>query len=586
MFNRFNSSIPVLCVSSLLLIGGCGDTPSASTSTSTAQSSGGSADASGNEETSAPESTATAGEAPAAQVRSQLSAASEQVPPSLSTARDASTTTPRSNPAATATQPPQTGEIVVVAEPAVLDLGEMAINGTATGVVTLRNTGDKPMTVRDSKTSCGCTVANVPKGQELQPGESVEVEVSMRGGSRPGHLSKTVDFMVDGQAPMRVRVEANTVAYVVIEPSIIQLDELPDGQIVVRADDGEPFRITAMHPQIAEELPTEPQTEHVLTLSKERWEETGQSRRLLFYIDHPKVTQVTSSIRVPVNRAASAGQPGNTAQPRQVRLTPESMIAQNKTEEFLAELTEGKVDVEATDRAGTTLIGVAAKQGNVEIIQALIAAGADIEAADRQGRTPLMHAAQSKKPEAVRMLLQAGAAVDTRDTTLANTALSWAAGFGDAQSVRELIDAGAQVEVVSNATGFTPLILAAGFGEPDSIRHLIEAGAQIEATDTLQGYTPIMYAASTGKVDNIRALLEGEANLEAKDPNGRTVLLVAASAAGANASTIQALLDAGADVKAVDRSGLNALQHAQGRTDPRRDEVVAVLEPVMVATSE
>lgn len=557
MFNRLHVTIPAaFCVSSIVAIAGCGD-PDASSSASVED---------------ATVATASAEEAVETEQDAQ-----QQTRDAVRSARDAArelTTT-----APTGERTSASGQIHVVAEPAVLDLGEMATGETRSGVVTLRNTGDEPILVRNSRTSCGCTVANVPTGQELAPGDEVDVDVSLRGGTRPERLSKTVTFMFDGQPDVTVRVEGQTIAYVAIEPAIINPDQLPDDLVTVRSEDGEPFRVTAIHPRIYESLPEEASSEHKIKLSWDRWEESGQPRRLLVHIDHPKATQLSAAIRVPATRTASADTRSRAP------LSPEVLVTQNRTEEFLERLSdeENEVDLEATDRSGATLLGIAAKSGNIEIMQALIDAGADLEATDRNGGTPLMHAARSKNADAVRLLIGAGANIDTRDTSLANTALSWAAGFGDADSVRELLDAGAQVEIVSTATGFTPLILAAGFGEPESIQLLIEAGAEVEAVDNLQTFTPLMYAASTGKTENMRTLLEGGANVEATDPTGRSVLLIAAGAANANAEAISMLLEAGADPSVVDSDGMNALQHAERRSDARRDEVMSVLEPVVVA---
>lgn len=583
MLNRWNTSIPVLCVSSLLLVGGCGDNQSASSTsgsdvsvqtTQTAQQE------QSNESTRAADSSADASSMTAAGLSDSASGVRSELDATRSTrGQDMSLST---RPAA------DTGAVVVVAEPAVLDLGEMPTGETVRGTVKLRNTGDRPMTVMDSRTSCGCTVANVPKGEQIQPGEAVEVEVSLRGGMRPEHLSKVVTFMVEGQPPITVRVEGRTVAYVVVEPAMFEFNSEGENQLTVRAEDGEPFSITSVTPRIIDELPTESKVEHVLDLSMDRWEEIGQPRRVLLSLDHPKVSRLSTSIRVPTDHQHLGRTADDIVLDQRVapRLTPDILVSQGRTEEVLQRLNDGEISVTATDRGGLTLLALSAKHGNVDLIRAFIDAGADIEARDTAGRTPLMYAAQSKNALAVRVLLEAGADVDARDTSLANSALSWAAGFGDAASVRELLDAGASVEVVTNATGFTPLIMAAGFGEADSVRHLIEAGANIEVVDTLQGYTPLMYAASTGKTENIQALLEGGANLEATEPSGRTVLLVAAAAAGAKAETIQALIDAGADVTAVDRLNRNALDLAKGRTDLRRDEVVAVLEQVLGSSDE
>jgi ankyrin repeat protein len=591
MFNRFNRSIPtVLCTVSLLTIVGCDSespsTPSPSTEVASDNTPAERPDTTGNlaADTSTSAADSIIGQAPSNRDRPAADTASDLSTTLGRTVEEAEAMAGRDSRAqnvATANQ-----SIMIVAEPSTVDMGTMATGERKAGVITLRNAGESPRRIIDSRTSCGCTVANVPKGQVLEPGESVDVDVTLQGGTRAELLSKTVTFVIEDQPPLVVRVQGDVIAFVTIEPLIIDPSRMGDDPITIRATDGNDFRITSISPQVAKEFSTDAAEEHEIMIDWNRWEESGQPRRLLFYIDHPRTNQIAANIRVPATphtHARDTAAPGDATPARVVHRLPADLIARGNTEGFLERMQEEGFDLEAKDRTDTTLLGVAAKHGNTTIMQALIDAGADIEATDRVGRTPLMHAAQSKNADAVRLLIANGAEVDRRDTTLANTALSWAAGFGDTESVRELLDAGAQVEIVSSVTGFTPLILAAGFGEAGSVKLLIDAGADIEAVDTVQNFTPAMYAATTGENRNLQALIEGNVNLEATDEAGRTVLLIAAAASGSNAQTIGVLLDAGAKIDAVDREGKNALDHARTRTDPRRGEVIAVLEPHFAA---
>ncbi len=104
-------------------------------------------------------------------------------------------------------------ELIVRAEPISLDLGTVGTGQQAKGIVRLVNTGDRPMRVINCKANCGCTTTNCPRNKELQPGESVEVEVQLKAGSVGGRRqSKRVDFIVEGQPVLRVPVFVDVVA--------------------------------------------------------------------------------------------------------------------------------------------------------------------------------------------------------------------------------------------------------------------------------------------------------------------------------------------------------------------------------------
>ncbi len=481
--------------------------------------------------------------------------------------------------------------------PMVLDLGVIPTGDTGHGKIKLVNTGTEAVLLTQCKTSCGCTTTNCPNGRNLQPNEEVEVEVSLKGGQSPRKLSKKVTLIFNETQTMDVQVQGEAVAFVSIEPMTIDPEKQTDGRLVIRSTDGVAFHVTKMTPEVLapEAFGKEALEEHVVYLDWEKWKELGSARRLNFYVDHPKTESVALNVSVPrtppVDRSKLTDDQISLSDKSDAPLSIfaiERSIKQGKVDSIIEEIDAKKVDINETDRSGASLVALAAKYGNVEMIQALLKRGADVDATDKVGRTPLMTAAQMKHPEAVQALLDSGASLTPRDL-VGSSALSWASGFGDAESVGLLIKAGSDLEVAGAPTGFTPLIWASGFGETASVKALIDAGANLEAEDMTHGLTPLMHAARTGGVannaENIKVLVAAGAKLEAVDGTGKTPLLIACEASGATPEMIQALIDAGANLNAKDSRGQGAMDLAKKRTDPRGEAVRKLIESVTKSES-
>jgi ankyrin repeat protein len=498
-----------------------------------------------------------------------------------STARIAPTVAPT---AATGTTETPVGPSTVVLRPETLELGEIPTNDAKSGTVTLVNTGDTPRKVLDCKVSCGCTTTNCQKGKTLEPGEELEIEIKLSGGSRPTRLTKTVTFLVSDQAPMRMQVSGTAVSYVTVTPDKLDPDIHPEGQLTLKSIDDTPFTIKSMYPPIIEDFATEASAEQTVSIDWQALRDRGhRSTKILFTLDHPKCTKVNavlSAAAVQTVRAVKTGSPDGTPAPKPTRFDLDRMLKNGETDEVLALIDDGSVNVNGVDAAEQTPLIKAARWGNVDVMQALLDASADISAGDNIGRTPIIYACQSKNAEAVRLLLDSGADINARDQ-IGNTVMCWAAGFGTAEIVQEIIDAGGDIESSGPMMGFTPLIWASLSGEPEAVKLLIDAGANIEAADVLQGATPIMHAARTGGPENVKVLLENGAKLEARDKDEMTPLLIAASNAGADVAMVRMLLDAGADVNARSAAGYNALELAEKRTDVRAAAVIEALKTAM-----
>ncbi|MCH8316371.1 MAG: ankyrin repeat domain-containing protein [Planctomycetes bacterium] len=384
-------------------------------------------------------------------------------------------------------------ELIVIAEPISLDLGSIGTGQQAKGTIRLVNTGDKPMRVINCKANCGCTTTNCPKNRELQPGESVEVQVQMRAGAKGGiRQSKRVDFIVEGQPVLRVPVFVDVVAYVEIEPSKIDLQQTTDGRVVIRSLDDQPFRVLSMNPPWIEAFDDEARTEHVLYLPLDDLQAQSRARKIDFTIDHPQSNKVSMTLR----RARTT--PGNTsriATARPPAATVDSPLAAAARSGDVAAIGQAIKDGKNLEQGyedGATLLGIAAGAKQAEVVRVLLEAGAKIEARDQKGRMPLLAAVQTRNSsaEVVRALIAKGADVNTRGTMIGGTPLSWASGpFNNPEIVAALVAGNADVNQADN-TGMTPLMWAARFGAPATVKVLLDAGADVTATNK-QGQTSL-----------------------------------------------------------------------------------------------
>ncbi len=168
----------------------------------------------------------------------------------------------------------------------------------------------------------------------------------------------------------------------------------------------------------------------------------------------------------------------------------EPLVKAAQEDEFLkmlAVLTRENVNVR--DKAtGTTALEHAVRNGNREMLQALISVGADVNI-------------RNDSKETVLMMLGAEATAD----------MVW-----------DLIHAGAKLESKDD-DGDTALMDAAMVNNLSVLQALLQAGAKVDAKND-EGQTALMLAASNDMMKNVKALIAGGADMNARDNKGRTAL--------------------------------------------------------------
>ena len=188
------------------------------------------------------------------------------------------------------------------------------------------------------------------------------------------------------------------------------------------------------------------------------------------------------------------------------------------------ELIEEKVDINAKDKDGNTLLHTAAKAGNTATVWALIAKGAKVNAKDNDGGTPLFLAAYFGHKDVATILIDNKAVINAKNN-YSWTPLHCAAQNGHAAVATLLIDNKADINAKTNNGGDTPLRLAAHHGHIDMVRLLLDNGAKatVNAKGN-NGYTPLHCAAMNGHKDVATLLIANGAQVNAKDYSGKTPL--------------------------------------------------------------
>lgn len=170
--------------------------------------------------------------------------------------------------------------------------------------------------------------------------------------------------------------------------------------------------------------------------------------------------------------------------------------------EMLAVLTRENVNVR--DKAtGATALEHAVRNGNREMLQALISVGADVNSRNVSKETVLMMLGTEATADMVWDLIHAGAKLESKDDE-GDTALMEVATVNNLSVLQTLLQAGAKVNA-KNEEGQTALMLAASNDMMKNVKALIAAGADMNAFDN-DGKTALDYAMDEGNEKVVKLL--------------------------------------------------------------------------------
>lgn len=142
------------------------------------------------------------------------------------------------------------------------------------------------------------------------------------------------------------------------------------------------------------------------------------------------------------------------------------------------------------------LLFEAARLGRTDLIGDLVKLGADVNAYDARGYTPLILAAYDGHIDTVDALIKVGADACKPDRNMGNTAQMGVAFKGEDAIADRLLKAGCDVNA-RNKAGQTALMMAALFGRTHQLGSLLASGADPALADA-EGRTARAVAAAQG----------------------------------------------------------------------------------------
>ena len=215
----------------------------------------------------------------------------------------------------------------------------------------------------------------------------------------------------------------------------------------------------------------------------------------------------------------------------------------------------------ASLRAGTppgklTLLHVAARNNDVEMLEILLDHNCDVYETPADGSTALHHAASCGNSEAIHVLCSQTALLNVRSVA-GLTPLYTAINKRNFDSAMEILVYNPDVNICSHR-GHSPLLLCIDFNGPvELVEQLVLHGAKIHypyETDQMDKAmnlrSPIQLAVNKGQAENVKVLLQANPEFVSESPSSLHHLLLF-SVIDSNPETLRVLLDNGVNPNAL-----------------------------------
>ncbi|KAF2073915.1 hypothetical protein CYY_004769 [Polysphondylium violaceum] len=192
--------------------------------------------------------------------------------------------------------------------------------------------------------------------------------------------------------------------------------------------------------------------------------------------------------------------------------------------DILNDLDNQRININEKFDSGCTAVFMAAYNGNLELVKALVAKGADVNIAESNEVTPFTVACVNGKISVVEYILENFSA--TLDPNTIVTGLAGACQYGYPQVIKRLLDRGVDVNMFLDEEGATCLYLACETAQEIVIALLLNNGAN---PNLPRGkYYPLHLASQAGNLKIMENLLKHDADPDVQIPDGATSLLIAA----------------------------------------------------------
>ncbi|XP_046337772.2 ankyrin repeat domain-containing protein 17-like [Haliotis rufescens] len=239
-------------------------------------------------------------------------------------------------------------------------------------------------------------------------------------------------------------------------------------------------------------------------------------------------------------------------------MTPVMLAADKGHKEVVELLVSKGADVSLLDKGHDTLLHLACKGGNVEVVKFVLSLGMQsINSRGWQEMTPVMLAADKGHKEVVELLVSKGADVSLLDKGH-DTLLHLACKGGNVEVVKFVLSLGMQSINSRGWQEMTPVMLAADKGHKEVVELLVSKGADVSLLDKGHG-TLLHLACKGGNVEVVKFVLSlGMLSINSRGWQEMTPVMLAADKG--HKEVVELLVSKGADVSLLDK-GHGTLLH-------------------------
>ncbi|KAH8745520.1 ankyrin repeat-containing domain protein [Hyaloscypha finlandica] len=232
---------------------------------------------------------------------------------------------------------------------------------------------------------------------------------------------------------------------------------------------------------------------------------------------------------------------------------------ENDYSEVAKILVERGADLTVTNSMQRTFLHLAARKGQIDVVEALLSHPVGVDIKDEDGKTALYYAADEGHVQVISALLAHDASPTIR-SKMNFSPVERAIMGGHDRAAKLLLSTSSRypAETLGEC-----LHRAAMDGLAEVMAIVLDSGAEKNYQDS-NGYSALQLAACYSQQDIIRDLLIWQPNLELKSYEGKTALAYASEErTDESANILKQLLDAGADIETTDNDGKTPIFNAK-----------------------